>query len=56
MKGLIMKQSKIKETIALIKLLEMTEKENPNAKDIKNTFDKLRKELVKLKQRESLCH
>lgn len=41
-----MKQSKTEETIAImIRLLYMTSNLDPNAKDIKNTFDELRKEL-----------
>jgi hypothetical protein len=36
---------KTHETLAMLKLLAMTGKENPEAKGIKETFNELRKEL-----------
>ncbi len=36
---------KTQETLAMLKLLAMTNAENPNAKGIKETFNELRKEL-----------
>jgi len=37
---------KTQETLSMLKLLAMTNEENPNAKEIKETFSDLRKELI----------
>ena len=38
---------KTQETLSMLKLLAMTNEENPNAKGIKETFNDLREELIK---------